>query len=183
MADYDFSRLSVLLVEDSPFIRSLLINSLKLLGVGSVTAKDHGGDAINFLKLVHDDPMKAGIQNIDMIISNWQMSPVDGMMLLRWVRRHADSPDRFVPFIMISGFSEMERVAKAREMGLSEFLAKPFTIKAIFDKIVLSIEKQRQFVHTPSYFGPDRRRQKLEFAGDERRILKEGDPGVEVVRG
>lgn len=183
MADYDFSRLSVLLVEDSPFIRSLLINSLKLLGVGTVVAKEHGGQAIKFLKLVHDEPMKAGVQGIDIIISNWQMSPIDGMMLLRWVRRHADSPDRFVPFMMISGYSEKARVSQAREMGLSEFLAKPFTIKAIFDKLVLTIEKQRQFVHTPSYFGPDRRRQKLRFEGEDKRVLKEGDPSVEIVRG
>ena len=46
MADYDLERLTVLLVEDSPFIRSLLINSLKILGVGNVIVKDDGGSAL-----------------------------------------------------------------------------------------------------------------------------------------
>jgi CheY-like chemotaxis protein len=183
MANYDFESLTVLLVEDSKFMRSLLTNSLRVLGVGTIITRDHGGEAIEFLKLVKEDPMKAGCQGVDIIISNWQMSPVDGMMLLRWLRRHADSPDRFIPFIMISAFSGKERVARAREMGISEFLTKPFTIKSVCDKIILTIEKQRQFVHTSSYFGPDRRRRKLEGGGKERRVLKEGMPGVEIVRG
>ena len=183
MASYDLSSLTVLLVEDSPFMRSLLTNSLRVLGVGTIITKDHGGEAIEFLKLVKEDPMKAGCQGVDIVLSNWQMSPVDGMMLLRWVRRHKDSPDRFVPFIIISAFSGKARVAKAREMGVSEFLTKPFTIKSVCDKIILTIEKQRQFVHTAAYFGPDRRRQKLVGGATERRVLKEGMPGVEVVRG
>lgn len=183
MSNYDFERLTVLLVEDSPFMRSLLINSLRVLGIGKIISKTHGGEAIEFLQLMKENPMKAGVQSIDFIVSNWQMSPVDGMMLLRWVRRHADSPDRFLPFIMVSAFSERARVAKAREMGVTEFLTKPFTIQSVCDKIILTIEKQRQYVHNSSYFGPDRRRTKTPLRGPERRVLKEGCPGVEIVRG
>ena len=183
MADYDLQRICVLLVEDSPFIRSLMINSLKLLGIGTVIAKDHGGDAIDFLQLVQKDPMKAGTQGVDIILSNWQMSPVDGMMLLRWVRRHKDSPDRFVPFVMVSAFSELKRVNEARDMGCNEFLTKPFTINSICDKMLLIIERQRQFIHTASFFGPDRRRTSKDIPFENRRILGEGDPGVEIVRG
>jgi len=181
--DYDLERLSVLLVEDSPFIRSLLINSLKILGVGTVITKDHGGEAIEFLQLVKENPMKAGVMSIDVILSDWVMSPVDGMMLLRWVRRHKDSPDRFMPFIMISGYSELERVNQAREMGVTEFMSKPFTIKAVADKLVQIIERPRQFVHTKDYFGPDRRRQILGYQGDDRRVMTDKSPGVEIIRG
>ncbi|GHF29623.1 response regulator [Kordiimonas sediminis] len=183
MSDYDFDRVNVLLAEDSPFIRSLLVNSLKVLGVGQVIAVEHGGDAINFLKRVKEEPMKVGIQQIDIIVSNWDMSPVDGMMFLRWVRRHKDSPDRFVPFVMITSYTEPERVTMAREMGVTEILAKPFTIKNIADKLVSIIERPRQFVHTKDYFGPDRRRQKLEPKGPERRVLTDKSEGVEIIRG
>lgn len=180
---YDLDRLTVLLVEDSMFIRSLLINSLKILGVGTVITREDGGSAIDFLKLVKEDPMKAQCQGVDMIISNWDMSPVDGMMLLRWVRRHKDSPDRFVPFCMVSGYSEKKRVRQAREMGVTEFLTKPFTINGICEKLSLMIEYPRQFVHNATYFGPDRRRQNLPFKADERRQITEKDDCVEVVRG
>lgn len=181
--DYDFERLSVLLVEDSSFIRSLLVNSLKILGVGTVITKDHGGEAIDFLKLVQKDPMKAGVMSIDIVMTNWEMSPVDGMMLLRWLRRHKDSTDRFMPIAMISGFSEKARVEEARELGVTEFLSKPFTIKGVCDKLILIIEKQRQFVHTKDFFGPDRRRRKVDFDGSERRVLTDKSPGVEIIRG
>ncbi|WP_150005047.1 response regulator [Iodidimonas muriae] len=183
MADYDFEKLSVLIVEDSLFIRSLLINSLRILGVGKVFAVEDGGEAINFLKQVKEDPMKVGTQEVDIVMSNWQMSPVDGMILLRWARRHKESPDRFIPFIMITGFSEPKRVQEARDMGVTEFLAKPFTIQAIGNKLISIIERQRQFVHTRSYFGPDRRRRQADIDFEDRRVLTDKSPGVEIVRG
>lgn len=183
MSGLDLERLSVLVVEDSPFIRSLLVNSLKILGVGKVTTRDHGGDAIEFLKLVKTDPMKAGVMTVDIILSNWDMSPVDGMMLLRWVRRHKESPNRFAPFIMITGYSEPVRVKEARDMGANEVLAKPFTINALAQKLMGIIVKPRQFVHTKDYFGPDRRRQNVPFEGKDRRVLKDDSDGVEVIHG
>lgn len=183
MAGLDLERLTILVVEDSPFIRSLLINSLKILGVGKVVTKDDGGEAIEFIKQVKDDPMKAGVMQIDAVLSNWDMSPVDGMMLLRWVRRHKDSPDRFLPFIMVSAYSEPVRVHEARDMGVTEFLAKPFSINSIAQRLTFIILNPRQFVHTATYFGPDRRRQYLPFDGDERRKLTEKSEEVEVIRG
>ena len=105
------------------------------------------------------------------------------MMFLRWVRRHKDSPDRFVPFVMITSYTEPERVLQAREMGVTDMLAKPFTIKNIGDKLINIIERPRQFVHTKDFFGPDRRRQKLEHEGPERRVLNDKSEGVEIIRG
>lgn len=183
MSDYDFERINVLLAEDSLFIRSLIVTSLKVLGVGNVFAVEHGGDAIHFLQRVKNEPMKVGVQQIDIIISNWEMSPIDGMMLLRWIRRHKDSPDRFVPFLMITGYTEPERVMQARDMGCTDMLAKPFSIKSIGDKLVSIIEKPRQFVHTKDFFGPDRRRQKLHLDGVDRRVLTDKSEGVEIIRG
>ncbi|GAB4141653.1 MAG: response regulator [Sphingomonadales bacterium] len=183
MSDLDLERLTILLVEDSYFIRSLLINSLKAIGVGKIIAVEEAGAAIEFIQLVKRDPMKAGTMAIDLILTNWEMSPVDGMMLLRWVRRHKDSPDRFVPIIMITAYTEKKRVQEARDLGVNEMLAKPFTIKSLTEKIMLVINRNRQFVHNSTYFGPDRRRQQLPFDGTERRKLTDSSPEVEIVRG
>ncbi len=183
MSSYDFSRVTVLLAEDSPFIRSLLINSLKVLGVGTVHAVEDGGSAIEFLKKVKNDPMQVGCQQVDIVMSNWDMHPIDGMMFLRWVRRHKDSPDRFVPFLMITGYTEPERIIQAREMGISEMLAKPFTVKNIGEKLISVIERPRQFVHNSSYFGPDRRRRKVPPKSQDARVLTDKSEGVEIIRG
>lgn len=84
---------------------------------------------------------------------------------------------------MITGFSEPKRVQEARDMGVTEFLAKPFTIQAIGNKLISIIERQRQFVHTRSYFGPDRRRRQADIDFEDRRVLTDKSPGVEIVRG
>lgn len=183
MSQIDLSRVSILVVEDSQFIRSLIVNSLRVIGVGAIKSVDDGAEAIEFIKLVNDNPMKAGMMSIDIIISDWEMSPVNGMMLLRWIRRHKDSPDRFIPFIMLTGYSEPKRVQEAREMGVNEFMSKPFTVNALVNKLLSIINKPRQFVHTASYFGPDRRRQVIPIEGEDRRVLTYNSPEVEVVNG
>lgn len=179
----DLERLNVMVVEDSLFLRTLIVSSLKLLGIGQVIPKEHGGEAIEMLKLVKADPMAAGVQNIDMVFTNWEMSPVDGLMLLRWVRRHKESPDRFVPVVMMSAYSDMERVTEARDMGASEFVHKPFTVNALAERLESIIDRPRQFVHTRTYFGPDRRRQQVFADFDDRRQLTDKSPGVEVIYG
>ena len=179
----DLSRVSCLVVEDSTFIRSLLVACLNAMGMRQVKIAEHGGDAIEFLKLQKLDPMKAGVLSVDMIISNWQMSPVDGMILLRWVRRHSDSPNRFVPFMMLSGHSAPHSVAEARDAGVTEFITKPFSVAMLGQKVQTMIERPRQFVHNSSYFGPDRRRRAETFRDQERRVLTDKSPGVEVING
>lgn len=179
----DLQRLSVLVVDDSPFLRSLLANALKVLGVGHVSLAEHGGVAIDFLKLVQTDPMRAGVMNVDLVIANWQMSPIDGTMLLRWIRRHKDSPDRFISFLMITAHAELSKVQQARDMGAHEVMTKPFTIRGLGEKVMGLVNKNRQFVHTKDYFGPDRRRQALPFDGTDRRLLTDKSPEVEIIHG
>ncbi len=128
MSDYDFGLFSCLVVEDSSYLRTLMSSSLRALGVGNVKTVDDDNQGIEFLQLVQSDPMKAGMQNVDIVFSNWQMSPVDGMMLLRWVRRHKESPNRFIPFVMVTGYADHKKVREARSMGATEMLAKPFSV-------------------------------------------------------
>ncbi len=181
MANYDFERVNVLVVEDNAYIRNLIVRALKAFGIGQVKTANHGGEAIDLLRLVASDPMKAGMMSIDIIVSNWQMSPVDGLMLLRWMRRHKESSDRFIPFIMCTGYADLAKIAEARELGVTEVLAKPFSVQTVADRLLRVIERPRQFVHTSSYFGPDRRRQQLPFDGDEQRILTDDHDEVEVL--
>lgn len=179
----DLERLSILFVDDSPFIRTLVISGLKMIGVGHVSLEKDGGGAIELIKKIKADPMRAGVQTIDMIISNWDMSPTDGAMLLRWLRRHKDSPDRFMPFLMLTAYTEQHRVEEARNLGAHEVLTKPFTIKSLAEKIALTINRNRQFVHTRDFFGPDRRRQSGNCPGAERRERTDKSPDVEIVHG
>jgi two-component system, chemotaxis family, chemotaxis protein CheY len=177
---YDLSTVSVLLVEDNDFIRSVLMNVLLALKVGRVVKCRDGKEAIEFLKTFRLSPEKAGVSSVDIILSDMLMSPIDGLNLLRWVRQSRESPDRFVPFIMISGFVDRDSLAKARDMGVTEFLAKPFSVKSVAEKIESVIERPRPFIRAESYFGPDRRRRAdSNYKGAERR--RPVDEAIEVV--
>lgn len=181
MANYDFGALTVLLVEDNPFVCALLETSLKTLGVRNTVVKTHGGEAVAYLKLMQSNPVAAGFQTMDIVIANWDVAPIDGLALLNWIRQNADSPDKFLPFLMVCGQSYLRRVNEARDAGADDFLAKPFTVEAICEKITDIIENPRQFVQTKTFFGPDRRRRKLPYDGPERRALTDKSEGVEIV--
>ena len=120
------------------------------------------------------------MQNVDIVFSNWQMSLVDGMMLLRWVRRHKESPNRFIPFVMVTGYPDREKVREARSMGATEMLAKPFSVVNLVQRLLQVVNRPRKFVHTAKYFGPDRRRKAREVPPDKDR-RKIDEQNVEVV--
>ena len=169
MVTFDLERLSVLIVDDNQFMRTLLGRVLRSLNVRQILQAADGAEAINIIKEVHTNPQKAGVQRLDLVICDWMMAPVDGAMLLKWIRRHKDSPNKFMPFIMISALSEIDKVMEARNLGANEFLTKPFSINTIAGKLTALIDKPRNYIYTKDYFGPDRRRQQLTLKGENRR--------------
>ena len=89
------------------------------------------------------------------------MEPVDGLQFVRMVRNERRSPAPYVPIIMVTGFTDKQRVEEARDAGVSEFLAKPVTIEALNARIETIINRPRPFIRTGEFFGPDRRRREI----------------------
>ena len=172
-------RLSILIVEDSSFARHMLSEILRALKIGRIVAAKDGGEAIGMLREVSAARRVGGTLGFDIILSDYIMSPINGTMLLRWLRQHEESPDRFLPFVMVSGAAGSESVREARDLGVSEFLAKPFSVTSVVGHIISVIDNPRFFVYNSDYFGPSRRRQRRPWASDDRRVI---DPSeVEVV--
>ncbi len=176
---YNLEKLSVLIADDDEFSRSTLASVLRGLKVGKLTVARDGGEAINHLKMAGFTATKPGEIGIDLILCDWLMSPVSGAMLLRWLRRSDESPDRFMPVIAVSGAVDVVTVQEARDLGVNEFLTKPYSTKSVGSKIMAIIDQQRTFIYNGEYFGPDRRRQELPFRGDEGRRTTEAD--LEVI--
>jgi DNA-binding response OmpR family regulator len=70
---------------------------------------------------------------------------------------------------MLTAFTDIDRVLRSRDAGITEFLAKPFTPATLYSRIVSVIEDQRPFVRCDGFFGPDRRRSDRPFPGLDRR--------------
>lgn len=170
--NYDLSLFTVLIADDNAYMRSLLRSLMRTMGVGTVIGVSDGGEAIETLKKVGQDPMRGGINSVDFLMANWQMAPVDGLLLLKWVRRHKESPDKFLPFVMVTGHADMGHVNEARDLGVTEILSKPYSVQNLVQRLTQLIERPRQYVLAPSYFGPDRRRRKADSQLEERRRIK-----------
>lgn len=169
MTAYDLDRFCILLVDDNKFVRDILREVLRLLSVGEVITAESGVDAIEILST------KNGTygQRIDLVISDLVMAPIDGLLLLKWIRQGKESPNRFMPFIMMSGAADADSVEKVRDAGANEFLAKPFSAASVSERILQVIDRPRQFVATRDYFGCDRRRKRDLMLAEDQRVLGE----------
>jgi len=157
---YRFEKLSVLIVEDTVPMRKLVTSVLETLGVGTILTAQDGQSG--FRKFCNENP--------DIVIADWHMDPVNGLDLVDMIRNNVNSPNRMVPIIIMTGYSALARVAKARDTGTTEFLVKPFSANDLARRIAYVINKPRDFVDCNDYFGPDRRRRIIdEYKGPKRR--------------
>ena len=152
MKEFNIEHLSVLVVEDNEHMQSLIKEILHTFRIRDIRMCEDGADALLELRRFA----------ADIIICDWEMKPLDGIEFTRLVRSASDVANPFVAIIMLTGHTEMARVAEARDAGISEFLAKPLTAKSLYQRICYVIEAPRRFVKTKRYHGPDRRRRQIE---------------------
>lgn len=143
-----FDLLKILLVDDNHHMRVLLGEILRAVGVKHVFEASDGAEALTVLRR----------EQIDIVMTDLSMQPLDGIDFVRLVRNSKDSPNPMIPVIMITGHSTHRRVGEARDVGVNEFLAKPVTARGVIDRITRIVEMPRSYIRSPDYFGPDRRR-------------------------
>jgi DNA-binding response OmpR family regulator len=98
------------------------------------------------------------------------MGAEEGVTFARWLRNDSDSPNQFVPIILLTGHADLTRIMAARDAGVNEFCTKPVTPADLMKRIALVINQPRPFVRSATYFGPDRRRREdPKYTGPERR--------------
>lgn len=106
------TRKTLLLVEDDAFVRDALAKTLDKNGF-NVRQAENGLIGKTIFDLAKD--------SIDLIISDIRMPGLDGVALLQHVRLHSQ-----VPFVVITGFSEILESRDAFRLGASDFITKPF---------------------------------------------------------
>ena len=154
-----FEKLTILVVDDSAYMRHLLMTLLQALGVKNVLLAINGDEA---LELVHrHEP--------DLILTDAAMMPMNGFDFATRLRSIRGRALGMVPIIMISGHTDIASVERARDIGISEFLSKPITARGLYERLIQALDRPRQFVETPTYRGPDRRRRDRPFDGTDRR--------------
>ena len=160
MSPIDFNRLRFVVVDDNAHMRRIVRALLHGFGAREVHEAEDGATGLE--AFTHHVP--------DILITDWAMPIFDGLELVHMIRQPGANANPFVPIIMLTGHSEKKRVVAARDAGVTEFLAKPLSANALYERIVNVVLNPRPFVRTKTYFGPDRRRNAgTGYSGPERR--------------
>jgi len=126
--DFD---MRVLIVDDYSTMLKIVRNLLKQLGFKDIIEASNGEEAYKALT-ESDIPVK-------LIISDWNMEPVNGIELLKKVRANDNYKD--VPFIMVTAESKLENVLAARDAGASNYVVKPFNAATLKQKLMAVLGK------------------------------------------
>jgi two-component system chemotaxis response regulator CheY len=136
--------MKVLVVDDEQHMRKVVRTMLLAIGVRTVYEADDG---------------QAGLEAIcrhkpDMVVVDWEMPGMDGSTFVRMVRSPKEFPFPDVPIIMLSGHGDRWRVVEAAKLGAHEYLLKPVSTKALYERIAAILTVPRPFITLDGYYGP-----------------------------
>lgn len=124
MADKKFK---LLLIDDDPDIRMLLVNHLTTIGY-EVDSVEDGLEGLSIIRKNH----------YDIVISDINMPNLDGIELLK--RSKAIEPD--LEYIMITAYGDEDIAVKCLNNGAYSYLKKPISVRELNIKIKQCLEKR-----------------------------------------
>jgi two-component system chemotaxis response regulator CheY len=119
---YD-TNMRILVVDDFSTMRKIIKNILRQLGFTNIVEADDGSTAWEVLNK----------DNIDFIVSDWNMPTMSGIELLRKVRGSEEYAD--LPFLMVTAEAQQENIIEAVQAKVSNYIVKPFTPETLGQKI------------------------------------------------
>lgn len=113
----------VMVVDDQTSMRAMIRRTLQDLGFRDIRDKESANEALAAIRA----------DRVHLIISDYNMPEMDGLQFLQEVR--ADPVIGKTVFIMLTASAEKEIVQKAAEMGVNNYVVKPFAPAALKEKI------------------------------------------------
>jgi len=116
---------SVLIVDDSPVMRSFIRRVLALSGLelSDCTEAGNGEEALAQLST----------HRVDVILTDINMPRMDGEELLR--RLEADGVLKTIPALVISTDATKERILRMLALGAEGYMSKPFTPETLREQL------------------------------------------------
>ena len=131
------SRYRILIVDDSEMNRMILSEMLK--GEFEILEAENGSVCLDMLSRYE---MKISLILLDIV-----MPGMDGFGVLEYMNRNTLIKD--IPVIMISGEDSGEVIKRAYEMGVSDYIKRPFDMEVVHRRVLNTIKlyaKQRRLV-------------------------------------
>ena len=118
------NRATLLVVDDSRMLRNVVHEVMQGLGIVNVDEAPDGGAA---LRLFHEKPY-------DLVLTDWNMPFVTGIELLRTIRHGSVRSE--TPVVLFTADVSARRLVEALESGANGFVAKPFVMPTLCEKIL-----------------------------------------------
>ncbi|MBP5572552.1 MAG: sigma-54-dependent Fis family transcriptional regulator [Bacteroidales bacterium] len=80
-------------------------------------------------------------KSFDLILTDLRLPDGDGILLMAWVREQLKSP---VPFIVMTGYAEVQTAVSAMKLGAFDYLKKPINPSLLEEKIVAALESKQE---------------------------------------
>ncbi len=128
-------KLRILLVDDFEMVRALLRQSLTQIGYENFTEAVNGQDAFDKIKAANSEG-----QNYDLVFIDWNMPILNGLEVVNECKAIAELAH--IRFIMVSAEQDQRNVVTALKAGVSDYVTKPFSPKALATKIDRILERK-----------------------------------------
>lgn len=119
----EFSRRTILLVDDDPTMRSVVASALRAAGCQQILQASDGEQALQVVRSAH----------VDLLVCDCQMTPMDGLTFLRRLRDLPEGRDRRV--VMLTASNRPEDAWMGRELRVSAWLVKPINPQMVVKRI------------------------------------------------
>lgn len=124
--------LRILIVDDSPIIRSVIEKSIRMAGV-DVSDCLHAGDGKQAIE-------QLDAQWVDLALVDINMPVMNGVQLIQHM--HADAILKTIPVVVISTEGSVTRIEELNDLGIAGYLRKPFTPEQFKDQIDQVLESR-----------------------------------------
>jgi CheY-like chemotaxis protein len=121
----NMQEMKVLVVDDSSTARKILTELLHGIGIAHIAGAADGAEAIERLRTFPADIM----------VCDLHMVPLDGIELTRLIRNASDSPNLYLPIIMLTSDATQAQIKNAMNAGVNAFMSKPVKMKDLHRKM------------------------------------------------
>jgi len=163
----NFRSVTTLVIDRDRYTRSLVGQMLRGFGVGGIESVDSGEAA---RKYIQDN-------FVDLCIVEANLPDMSGADFIRWVRREQKDPVRFMPILVLTGYTQLRMISAVRDAGANIVVKKPVSAQVLFDRVAWIARTPRAYIETADYVGPDRRFKELVPPGG--RYRRETDAPVQ----
>jgi CheY-like chemotaxis protein len=115
--------IQVLIADDDPGIRAIVLNVVEGLGHAPSCAAN-GAEALELYNA----------RGADVVVSDWMMPRMDGLQLCRCVRSRLNAP--YTYFILLTALGDPEHRLAGMHAGADDYLAKPFNLSDIEARLI-----------------------------------------------